>query len=97
VSAKTNQFAVFSEVYYDKGWEAWLDGKEVPYCKVNYILRGMPVATGDHSIEFRFDPPIFRLGNWISVWCSLIAYLLLIASGIFTWRNYRQQKEISNG
>ncbi|HXB45712.1 MAG TPA: YfhO family protein, partial [Puia sp.] len=55
-SSKTNQFAVFSEVYYDKGWDAYIDGNKTVYCKTDYILRGMPVPAGDHAIEFRFDP-----------------------------------------
>ena len=54
--SKTNQFAVFSEIYYDKGWNASIDGKPTPYCKVNYVLRGMAVPAGEHTIEFRFEP-----------------------------------------
>ncbi len=89
-SSKTNQFAVFSEVYYDKGWDAYLDGNKTPYCKTDYILRGMPVAAGEHTIEFRFEPAIYQLGNTVSVWCSIIAYLLLIAAIFFEWRKTKK-------
>jgi hypothetical protein len=85
-SSKTNQFAVFSEVYYDKGWNAYLDGTKTFYCKTNYILRGMPVPAGDHTIEFRFEPEVFRLGNTVSVWSSIIAYILLIAAVFMEWK-----------
>jgi hypothetical protein len=86
-SSKKNQFAVFSEVYYDKGWDAYLDGNKTAYCKTDYILRGMPVPAGEHTIEFRFQPPIYRLGNTVSIWSSIIVYLLLIAAIAVEWRN----------
>jgi hypothetical protein len=85
-SSKTNQFAVFSEVFYDKGWDALLDGNKTDYCKVDYILRGMPVPAGEHKIEFRFEPRSYSTGNSISVLSSIISYLLLIASGVEIWR-----------
>jgi uncharacterized membrane protein YfhO len=80
--SKTNQFAVFSEVYYDKGWNAFIDGKSAPYCKVDYILRGMAVPAGDHTIEFRFEPQSYIMGNRLSVWASIIIYLLLITAAL---------------
>ncbi|MBS1949079.1 MAG: YfhO family protein [Bacteroidetes bacterium] len=89
-SSKTNQFAVFSEVYYDKGWNAYLDGANVPYCKTDYILRGMPVPAGDHTIEFRFEPKIYRLGNLISVWSSILAYLLVIGAIATAWKTRKR-------
>lgn len=85
-SSKTNQFAVFSEVYYDKGWDAYLDGNKTPYCKTDYILRGMAVPAGEHTIEFKFEPQVYRLGNTVSVWSSIIAYLFLIAAIVMEWR-----------
>ena len=78
--SKTNQFAVFSEIYYDKGWNAFIDGKTATYCRVNYVLRGMSVPAGDHTIEFRFEPKSYVLGNQISVWAAILTYLLLIAA-----------------
>ncbi len=86
-SAKSNQFAVFSEVYYDKGWNAYLDGTKADYVKVNYILRGMAVPAGDHIIQFRFEPAVYKLSNTITVLSSIIAYLLLIAAIAMAWKN----------
>ena len=80
--SKSNQFAVFSEIYYDKGWNAFIDGKPAPYCKVDYVLRGMAVPAGDHTIEFRFEPQSYIMGNRLSVWASLITYLLLIMAAM---------------
>ena len=78
--SSTNQFAVFSEVYYDKGWNAFIDGKPAPYCKVDYVLRGMSVPAGEHTIEFRFEPKSYVMGNRLTVWSAIITYLLLIAA-----------------
>jgi Bacterial membrane protein YfhO len=80
--SKTNQFAVFSEVYYDKGWNALIDGKPASYCKVDYVLRGMAIPAGDHTIEFRFEPQSYIMGNRLSVWASIITYLLLVAAAL---------------
>jgi hypothetical protein len=76
-----DQIAVFSEIYYPKGWNAYIDGKTVPYFQADYVLRCMVVPAGDHKIEFRFEPKSYIIGNRISQWSSLILLLLLL--GIF--------------
>jgi hypothetical protein len=81
-SARSNQFVVFSEIYYDKGWNAFIDGKPTPYCKVDYVLRGMAVPAGEHVIEFRFEPKSYVMGNRISVWAAILTYLLLIVAAL---------------
>lgn len=91
-SAKTGQFAVFSEVYYDKGWNAYLDGKKTAYLRVDYILRGMPVPAGEHTIEFRFEPKSLKTGTTISVWATVLAYLLLIMALVDVFRKWRKRK-----
>jgi hypothetical protein len=78
--SKTNQFAVFSEIYYDKGWNAFIDGNPAPYCKVDYVLRGMSVPAGEHTIVFRFEPKSYIMGNRLSIWAGIITYLLLISA-----------------
>jgi hypothetical protein len=88
-AAKSNQFVVFSEIYYDKGWNAYLDGKKTDYFRVDYLLRGMAVPTGDHRIEFRFEPLSFDKGTKIALIGSLMAYVLL---GTAVWRGARSSK-----
>jgi len=76
-NALTSQFVVFSEIYYDKGWNAFIDGKKADYVKTDYVLRGMAVPAGKHTIECRFEPRSYELGNTLSTATSLIAYALL--------------------
>jgi hypothetical protein len=87
--AAANQFAVFSEVYYDRGWKAFIDGKETPIVKTNYVLRGLAVPAGNHKIEFRFEPRSYIMGHKITA-ISQILLLLFFAVGIFM--EYRRRK-----
>jgi len=87
-NAGSEQAVVFSEIYYDKGWKAYLDGEEVPYFRANYILRAMLVPPGNHSIEFKFEPKIWAIGEKISFASSLLLILLLLGALIFELKNY---------
>ena len=79
-------FAVFSEVYYPKGWKAFIDNVEIPIHQVNYVLRGIWIESGDHEIEFKFEPDSYFIGNWI----MLIGSVLLI--GILFYGGYEELK-----
>jgi hypothetical protein len=74
-NASTEQLAVFSEIYYDKGWNAYVDGKLTPHFRVNYVLRAMRVPAGNHKIEFKFEPKVYNTGEKISFASSLILLL----------------------
>jgi hypothetical protein len=89
-SAAANQYAVFSEVYYPRGWKAFIDGKELPIVKTNYALRGLPVPAGKHKIELKFEPRSYELGNSITMYASLLAFLLLFGSLFMEWRSSRK-------
>ena len=84
--ATGNQFAVFSEIYYPHGWDAYIDGNKVDYCRVNYVLRGMPVPAGTHTIAFRFEPRSVILGDKITMWFNILIYLMLIAGIVLELR-----------
>jgi len=72
------QFAVFSEIYYPKGWKSFVDGKETEHIQVNYVLRAMIIPAGKHQIEFKFEPASYFIGNKVSMASSI---LLLLSIG----------------
>jgi uncharacterized membrane protein YfhO len=84
--SKSDQFAVFSEIWYgpDKGWKAYVDGKEVEHIRVNYVLRGMKTPAGKHEIVFEFHPSKYYIGEKISLASSII---LLILGLMFAWKS----------
>lgn len=90
-NATTPQFAVFSEVYYPAGWNAYVDGKQTDYLKVNYALRGMAVPPGQHTIEFRFEPKVYYTSYTIGTVSTILMYILFLL-GLFM--SYRK-KEVS--
>jgi len=73
-SSNKDEFAVFSEIYYKHGWNAYLDGVKQPHTNVNYILRGMEIPKGEHIIKFKFEPSVIKTGSTI----SLISYALML-------------------
>ncbi|WP_024742362.1 YfhO family protein [Tenacibaculum maritimum] len=85
--SKEEQFAVFSEIYYKDGWKAYIDGKETPYYNVNYVLRGLVIPKGNHTIRFTFEPTIIKEGNTI----TLLSYALLFIIPI-GWYFVRKKK-----
>ena len=83
--ASSPQFAVFSEIFYADGWNAYLDGVKTPYYKVNYLLRGMNVPVGNHKIVFIFEPASYKTGNNISFIASIFILLIFIGGLAMAW------------
>ena len=80
------QFAVFSEIYYPVGWNAYIDGNKTDYTNANYILRGLSIPSGKHSIKFLFEPTSVKQGTSI-MFISSIFILLVFFGGLFmAWR-----------
>lgn len=75
----SDQLAVFSEIYYEKGWNAYIDGELKPYFRANYTLRAMRIPAGIHRIEFKFEPQSYSMGEKIALIGSIILILALIA------------------
>lgn len=76
-NSTASQLAVFSEIYYDKGWNAYIDGKESSYFRCNYVLRGMILPAGKHTVEFKFEPDVITIGGKISLGGSVVLLGLL--------------------
>jgi len=69
--------AIFSEIYYDKGWNAYLDGELKPHFRANYVLRGMKIPAGNHVVEFKFEPAVYHVSERIALASSVVLLLLL--------------------
>ena len=81
VNVDEASFAVFSEIFYDKGWNAYINGELNQHYRVNYVLRGMNLPKGEYQVEFKFEPQAVAIGSSISLVCSCLIYLLLAFVG----------------
>jgi hypothetical protein len=76
-SAGGERLAVFSEIYYPKGWKCFIDEKESSHFRANYVLRAMVLPEGDHEVRFFFDPSSYKTGNRVSLASSILLILIL--------------------
>lgn len=85
-----DELVVFSEIWTKKGWKMYIDGKEHPILRADYLLRSALIPAGSHDIVMRYEPAIWKVGNIISLISSLIVILGLIAVTVY---NFIQKKE----
>lgn len=88
-TAGKNGVAVFSEIWYPKGWNMYVDGEEKPYFRANYILRAAELPGGNHIVEWKFEPTSYYLGEKISLIGSILLSLIL-AFAIYKERIQKQ-------
>ena len=79
---KGKGLAVFSEIYYEKGWNAYVDGKLTEHFPVDYVLRAIRIPAGKHTIEFKFEPQVIQTGSTITL-ISSVGMLLLLIVGVY--------------
>ncbi len=77
--------AVFSEMYYADGWNAFIDGEKANYFRADYALRAMEIPSGKHSVEFKFEPQVVKTGSTIALISSVLMLFLLIG-GVYMER-----------
>lgn len=92
-SAANEQLAVFSEVYYPKGWNVYVDGNKTDLLRADYILRAMIVPAGEHTITFEFKPESYYLGARVSAISSSLLLLALLSGIVFYITRYIKKKE----
>ena len=85
-SAPEKAVAVFSEIYYDKGWTAYVDGKESPYFRADYVLRAMELPAGKHVVEWRFRAPGWNTVEAVTGICSALILLGTAAAIVYAFR-----------
>ncbi len=74
--------AVFSEMFYADGWNAYIDGTKTAYLRADYVLRALPIPAGKHTIEFKFEPQVVQTGSSISL-ASSLGMVFLIVGGLY--------------
>ncbi|MEO8253521.1 MAG: YfhO family protein [Flavobacterium sp.] len=87
--SKNEGLAVFSEIYYPKGWNAYIDGEKTDHFPVDYVLRAMMIPKGVHTVEFKFEPEVIKTGSTITI-ISGVGMLLLLIGGVY----YERKKVI---
>lgn len=79
-NSSQSEMVVFSEIYYDKGWNVYVDGEKMPYFRADYVLRAMIVPAGQHEIVWKFEPAVFYTGGTIMAIASVIVLLLFFGA-----------------
>ena len=83
------EYAVLSEIYYDAGWQATIDGKPTPIIQTNYALRGIQVPAGKHSIVCTFAPKSYEIGRSITAVAQILVMALLLFAIGYTMYKYK--------
>ena len=78
-------------MYYENGWQASIDGNNVPFYKVNYALRGLEIPKGKHTVVFKFEPQVVKIGSRISLISSILLLLLILGALYYM---FKQKNEV---
>ncbi|MGY8886978.1 MAG: YfhO family protein, partial [Flavobacteriales bacterium] len=84
----SEQLAIFSEVYYSKGWNAYINDQPATYFRADYLLRAMSIPAGTNKIEFKFQPQVIEIGSNVSLGSSILL-ALIFAGGMY----YKSRKK----
>ncbi len=83
--------AVFSEIFYDKGWKAYVDGREMPYFRADYVLRAMSLPAGRHTVEWKFRAPAWGLVEGVTLAGSVVILLGALAALVWAVRGWMRK------
>lgn len=87
--------AVFSEIYYQPGWKATIDGQEAQHIRANYLLRAMEIPAGEHTVTFTFEPEVVNKGSKWSLIAMIVFVLGILIFGFLAYRNTKQDASSS--
>jgi hypothetical protein len=90
--SQSPRFAVFSEIFYNRGWRAWVDDRETPIFRTDYVLRGMTVPAGHHIIRFAFHPQAFYIGRQMQWMANIVLLLMILAALLVTMQERRHRR-----
>ena len=95
-TASEDGIAVFSEIYYPYGWNAYIDGQPKEHFRANYTLRALNVPAGKHHIRFEFRPATLEKWGKVSIACKYVMNLTILSIiGFAIYRVVkRQEKEV---
>ena len=69
---------MYTSIIYDRGWTAYIDGKEVEITSINDALLAVPVPAGSHTIELKYWPTNLTLGLVVTFASIIILVTLII-------------------
>jgi hypothetical protein len=85
--------AIFSEIYYDKGWQAYVDGTPCDSFRADYLLRAMVLPEGTHTVEWRFRAPNWSLATTITLICSILIIFAVVITVICNYYGFNKEKK----
>jgi len=88
-----NNLLFFSETYYPVGWKAYIDGKETPIYRANYLFRAVMVPAGVHKVEMKFEPKGFFIGKNLSLAANIVTLGGLGFFGFGYWRKRKSNQQ----
>ena len=90
--AKNTALAIFSEIYYPKGWNAYVDGTLTPHFRADYVLRSMILPAGNHKVIFKFEPKVYSIGETVSLISSIVLIVLILVLAFVEIRKARKSQ-----
>jgi hypothetical protein len=86
----SDRLAVFSEIYYKQGWQAYIDDAPADHFRADYVLRGICLPAGSHTVTFRFEPRSYKTGNRVSLAGSVVLLALILFAGVARFNQSRR-------